>query len=325
MQTDGSILSPSDVGNLAGIKPTVGLTSRYLVIPISEHQDTVGPMARSVKDAAYLLQAIAGPDSRDNYTLAIPNNGTLPDYVAACNYNSLRGKTFGVPYNALETFAGFDNLSAPVVDAFYASLDIIRAAGATIVESNFTALDEWLNSNNETIVLEADFINNLATYLAELTYNPNNVTSLAQVREFTISDPLEDYPDRDVGVWDAALALGYNNTDYRFWQAYQADLYLGGEGGLLGAIERGKLDAVLLPTQYAPGFAAIVGAPAVTVPMGFYPANETIVLNQRGDLVATGPNIPSVLLRCSAGLTKTTDNRTDSASHFWERSGQRRL
>ena len=75
-ETDGSIISPSDANNLVGIKPTVGLTSRDLVIPISEHQDTVGPMARTVKDAAYVLQAIAGLSPYDNYTSAIP----FPNY-----------------------------------------------------------------------------------------------------------------------------------------------------------------------------------------------------------------------------------------------------
>lgn len=289
-QTDGSILSPADVASLVGIKPTVGLTSRYLVIPISEHQDTVGPMARSVKDAAYVLQAIAGSDPRDNYTLANPDKDKLPDYVAACDYDSLRGKTFGVPYNVIELLA--DDTSAPVLEAFERSLDIIRDAGGRVLSSNFTALDAWAASNNETIVLEADFLVNLAAYLSELSYNPNNISSLADVRAYSISNPLEEYPSRDVNTWNDALALGYNNTDSRFWTAYQADLHLGGRGGVLGAIARQDLDAVLLPTQFAPGFAAIVGSPAITVPMGFYPANQTVVLNQRGTLVALGPNIP---------------------------------
>lgn len=100
-KTSGSILSPSDVNNLVGIKPTVGLTSRYLVIPISERQDTVGPMARTVKDAAYLLQAIAGADSHDNYTSAIPNNGTIPDYLAACDYSAFSGARIGVAWNGI--------------------------------------------------------------------------------------------------------------------------------------------------------------------------------------------------------------------------------
>ena len=95
-QTSGSILSPSNVNNLVGIKPTVGLTSRTLVIPISQRQDTVGPMARTVKDAAYVLQAIAGKDPLDNYTLAEPFD-TPPDYVAACNFSSLKGPESAYP------------------------------------------------------------------------------------------------------------------------------------------------------------------------------------------------------------------------------------
>ncbi|KAK3952545.1 amidase signature domain-containing protein [Pseudoneurospora amorphoporcata] len=86
-ETHGSILLPSDANNLVGIKPSVGLTSRYLVVPISQHQDTVGPMARTVKDAAYLLSAIVGPDPHDNYTSTIPfSEDKVPDYVGACDY-----------------------------------------------------------------------------------------------------------------------------------------------------------------------------------------------------------------------------------------------
>jgi Asp-tRNA(Asn)/Glu-tRNA(Gln) amidotransferase A subunit family amidase len=69
-ETDASILGPSSANNLIGMKPSVGLTSRDLVIPISQHQDTVGPMARSVSDAAYILSIIAGKDGNGNYTLA---------------------------------------------------------------------------------------------------------------------------------------------------------------------------------------------------------------------------------------------------------------
>lgn len=101
-ETDGSIVSPSENSALAAIKPTVGLTSRSLVIPISEHQDTIGPMARSLKDAAYLLQAIAGKDPNDNYTSAIP--GPLPDYVGACDFDGLRGARIGVPRNAVKAY-----------------------------------------------------------------------------------------------------------------------------------------------------------------------------------------------------------------------------
>ena len=184
-------------------------------------------MARSVRDAAWLLQAIAGPDKNDNYTSAIPFS-ELPDYVAACDKDSLKGKRFGVPRNVIELFR--DNTSGPVLTAFESSLATIRGAGATIVDSNFTALEDWANSNNETIVLNTDFINNLATYLSHLTFNPNHITNLKGLEAFTKSYPPEDYPSRDVAVWDSALALGYNNTDYRAYAAREADAYLGGEG-----------------------------------------------------------------------------------------------
>ncbi|GKT46286.1 putative amidase [Colletotrichum spaethianum] len=291
-KTDGSIVSPSQRNNLVGIKPTVGLTSRHLVIPISEHQDTIGPMARTVKDAAYILHAIAGADPNDNYTSAIPNNGEIPDYPAACDMYALRGARIGIPRNAIELFS--DNTTGTETGAFEEALDVFRSAGAVIVDNaNFTAAEQLVTSNSETIVLNADFISNLASYLAQLTFNPNNLSSLADVRMFTQSFKLEDYPDRDTGIWDEALDdQGFNNTDPRFWAAWQESQYLGGEGGLFGTLERHDLDAVILPTSFASTWAAIVGAPVVTVPLGFYPANATVIKNRRGNLVDTGPHVP---------------------------------
>lgn len=289
-ETDGSILSPSDVNNLVGIKPTVGLTSRALVIPISEHQDTVGPMARTVKDAAYLLQAIAGSDMFDNYTSAIPFNGSLPDYVAACKMDALKGKRIGVPRNAI---GSRDQESAPILDAFEAALDILKDAGATIVDNtNYTAWEDYIQSDAEEIVLEVDFVANLKAYLAQLTYNPANVHSLADITNFTHSFGPEDYPDRNTGTWESALSRNFTNDSPELWANYLKDLYFGGTGGLLGALSNYSLDAVVLPTAFAPGISAIIGAPVVTVPLGAYPQNTTVVPNRRGDLNATAPNIP---------------------------------
>ncbi len=271
-----------------GIKPTVGLTSRSLVIPISEHQDTVGPMARTVKDAAYLLQAIAGKDAADNYTSAIPFDD-LPDYVAACKFSALQGKRIGIPRNVITP----SNTSGPILAAFAKSIDIIKAAGATIVDNtNFTAYSAFRRSNTTSIVLDADFIVDLKKYLDQLTSNPNNVHSLADVSNFTHHFPQEDYPDRNTQIWDTTLGLGFNNTSPQFWAAYQQNLYFGGPGGVFGALKNYSLDALLLPTAYSPGVPAIVGSPVITVPMGFYPANQTIVKNARGNLVAVAPNVP---------------------------------
>lgn len=292
-ETDGSILSPSSVNNLVGIKPTVGLTSRSLVIPISEHQDTVGPMARSVSDAAYILSIIAGKDEYDNYTLAQPFD-TPPDYTQALNISSLRGARIGIPRNGITP----DNTSQPILDAFEAAIQTIKDAGAIIVDNtNFSAFEEYLADanaplGNESIVLDADFVSDLFNYLAELTSNPNSIHSLADESNFTHSFPLEDYPERDTAVWDQALSLGYNNSDYRFWQAYQFTTYFGGEGGVTGALETFGLDALILPTDYSPGLPAYAGLPVVTVPMGFYPNSSSVVRSQPWNLVEVGPNIP---------------------------------
>jgi amidase len=247
-------------------------------------------MARTVKDAAYLLQAIAGQDPADNYTSAQPFNGKLPNYVGACKLDALRGKRIGIPRN---TFGTPTTVTAPVFSAFNAALEVLKEAGAEIVDNtNYTAWDLRLNSTAENTVLEADFIPNLAAYLGQLTSNPNNVTSLLDVRAFTQSFPLEEYPSRDTRGWNETLSLNITNTSPEFWAAYQENQYIGGIGGLLGALANYSLDAVVLPTRYASGISAIIGAPVVTVPLGAYPANTTVVPNSRGNLNATAPNIP---------------------------------
>lgn len=260
-------------------------------------------MARTVKDAAYVLQAIAGKDPFDNYTLAQPFD-TPPDYVAACNFSALRGKRIGIPRNVIDPTMEPDNT---VVAAFNAAVQTIKNAGATIVDNtNITAfaLDQYNNGSAENIVLDADFISDLAdNYLSMLTYNPENVHNLEDVRTFTQHFPQEDYPDRDTGVWDMALAIGYNNTDPRFWAAYQLNLEIAGPQGILGLLTNYSLDALILPTDFSPGLPALVGTPVVTVPLGFYPANETVVRNMRGTLVETGPNIPYVSSGTSSFLS----------------------
>lgn len=292
-QTSGSILRPSEASNLVGIKPTVGLTSRSLVIPISERQDTVGPMARTVKDAAYILQAIAGKDVNDNYTSAIPFN-VLPDYVAACDCSSLRGKRIGIPRNLITSTEDDE----PILSAFEAALGVIKHAGATIVDNtNVTdyALDQYLNGNSWHLVALADFVSNLPkNYLSKLTSNPQRVYNLADVSNFTHRFPAEDYPDRDTALWDEALALDFDNTSPKFWDAYQINLAIAGPQGILGLLANFSLDALILPTAFSPRLPALAGLPVVTVPLGFLPYNSTVVKNDRNTLVEDGPNIPYV-------------------------------
>lgn len=152
-------------------------------------------MARTVKDAAYVLQAIAGKDPLDNYTLAQPFD-TPPNYVAACNYSSLRGARIGIPRNLIDPTQEPD---ATVIDAFNAAVEVIKHAGATIVDNtNITAnaLAIYNNGSTENTVLDVDFVTDLPTeYLSMLTGNPNNVHNLVEVSNFTHHFPQEDYPD----------------------------------------------------------------------------------------------------------------------------------
>ncbi|KAK5045381.1 hypothetical protein LTR84_009245 [Exophiala bonariae] len=290
-ETDGSILSPSDVNNLVGIKPTVGLTSRDLVVPISEHQDTVGPMARTVLDAAYILSAIAGKSSYDNYTDAIPFD-SIPNYVAACSFSALRGKRIGVPRNVIDLSS--DNSSAPIVAAFDDALNILRSAGAIIVENtNFTGYQAAIENPFSSVVLEADFISDLPKeYLSQLSSNPNKIYSVADLRNFTQSFSLEDFPERDTMIWDEAIELGFDNTSPEFWSNYTLNRYLAGPLGVTGALTNYSLDALVLPTGFASHFPALIGSPAISVPLGSYPANTEVITNSFGNLNVTAPNIP---------------------------------
>ncbi|KAF3764348.1 amidase signature enzyme [Cryphonectria parasitica EP155] len=289
-ETDGSILSPSNQNNLVGIKPTVGLTSRYLVIPISEHQDTVGPMTRTVKDAAHILTAIAGQDANDNYTSAMPFNKT-PSYIDACQLDALRGKRIGVPRNYIDLTG--QEYYAPTIPVFNAALDVLREAGATVVDNiTLPGYDVLAEANYPNVVLEADFNTDLAKYLSELVENPHNIKTVSDLQNFTQGFPLEDWPERDTLVWTSAIELGYGNDSPLFWSNYTAGLFYAGPLGITGALQNYSLDALVVPTPFSPFLPALLGAPVVTVPLGALPPNTTVQLNGFGNLNASAPNLP---------------------------------
>ena len=120
-----------------------------LVIPISRHQDTVGPICRSVADAATILSVIAGPDPFDNFTLVQPM--PVPDFTKALKNNALKGVRLGVP----RLFQGQD---MNIIAAFNESLEIMKEMGATIVDpADFPDAEELLVSKNASLVLSVDF------------------------------------------------------------------------------------------------------------------------------------------------------------------------
>ena len=159
-------------------------------------QDTVGPMARTVKDAAYLLSAIAGKDKYDNWTSTQPFKET-PNYVKACKYLAFKDARIGVPRNGISPFLGTSNTA--VMAAFEEALGIMRTAGATVWDNaNFAAFNMNAFHRNSSIVLDTDFAAGLADYLSKLNENPNKVRNLRDLAQFTKNDPREGYPDRDV-------------------------------------------------------------------------------------------------------------------------------
>lgn len=248
-------------------------------------------MARNVKDAAKLLQSIAGPDPNDNYTSAIPFSNGLPDYASACKKSALKGKRIGIPRNVLA--ADLDDPTGALIDTFNDAVSTISDLGATVIDdANYTAFDEFENSTIPQQVIFTDFISALVSYLGQLKTNPNDLHSLADVREFTQTFPLEEYPDRDTAIWDAALQAGLNNTSPEFWPLYQKNLFFGGEGGVLGALRRNDLDAVILPTDLSFAIPALVGAPIINVPMGAWPEGTPVQRGSRGELVERAPGFP---------------------------------
>ncbi|TGO58937.1 hypothetical protein BOTNAR_0172g00230 [Botryotinia narcissicola] len=158
-ETSGSITSRSHFNNVVGMKPTVGLTSRHLVVPVSENMDTLRPMTKTVKHAAYVLHSIADVDHLDNYTFAIPY-GADPNFFNACNISALK-------------------------------------AGAIVIEdTDFSTAQESIDNGVLTVqIVAADFVVAVEKYLDLLVYNPHNIIDLPDLRKWTQSSPLEGYPD----------------------------------------------------------------------------------------------------------------------------------
>ena len=247
-------------------------------------------MAQTVKDAAYILSAIAGKDKYDNWTLAQPFEEP-PDYVKACRVSGLMGARIGIPWNGIEYF--LDNTTDPILAAFTDALDVVRGAGAMIIDkANFPAFDFPTFSRSSSIVLDTDFVAGLSDYFSLLESNPQNIYSLQDVADFSRAELREEFPSRDTYVWDRQLTRNITNTSPESWSAYQANLLMGGEQGVLGALDAHNLDALIMPTFASFHLPAIAGLPIITVPLGSYPKNTKLVMNPKGNLISVAPNIP---------------------------------
>ncbi|KAG8763151.1 hypothetical protein FRC12_008680 [Ceratobasidium sp. 428] len=290
--THGSIVCPSSFNNLVGIRPTVGLTSRAGVIPISAHQDTVGPMTRNVADAATILTIIAGRDKNDNYTLAAPDG--IPDYTQYLDAGSVRGKRFGVPRIVFMNDTLF-KIHPSVHLAFANALEIIQSLGGIIVDpADLPSAIEIMENRNETLVLGVDMKIQINAYLKNLRSIPTGATTLSKIIAYNdghkdLEEP-EDYADQ-IGLRWAEATLGYNSS---YYNAIHNDYDLGRTRGIDATLATHKLDALILPSnEHTAVPAAIAGYPIVTVPLGFHPEDTVVVPKSAGpNTVFPAPGIP---------------------------------
>jgi amidase len=277
-ETDGSIVCPSSASGVVGIKPTVGLVSRAGVVPVSHSQDTVGPHARTVADAAAVLGALAGPDPvdpRDPATAAAAGRSPA-DYTGALDPSGLRGARVGVARSA-----GFG--VAPRVDAIAEeAIRALREAGATIVDPADIPTQAELGPPHELTVLLHEFKHDLNAYLATRTDVP--VRTLAEAIAFNAAHAAEELAWFGQERFEEAEATA-GLDDPTYVEALAQSRRLSREAGIDAALDAHGLDALVAPTggpawvidlvggdHFATGSStasAQAGYPIVTVPAGF--------------------------------------------------------
>ena len=273
-ETDGSIICPSSICGLVGIKPTVGLWSRSGIIPISSSQDTAGPMARSVSDAAALLGALTGVDSRDGVT-ADSAGKSVADYTTFLNAKSLQGARIGVARN----MAGFH----PMTDAaFERAIESLRKAGAVIVDpANVPTVGKY--DEAELDVLLYEFKAGVNAYLAERG-STVLVRTMDDVIAFNRANAGAEMPYFGQEQMERAQSMG-SLDDAKYRDAVATCRRLARDEGLDAIMAQHSLDAIVAPSngpswptdlingdRYSGGnssVAAVAGYPSITVPMGF--------------------------------------------------------
>jgi len=275
-ETDGSVTSPSAAASLVGIKPTVGLIGRSGIVPIAHSQDTAGPMARTVRDAAILLGALTGVDLRDAATRASAGRSRT-DYTAVLDRDGLRGARIGV---ARKKFTGYH---AETDKVFEAALDLMKQHGATIVDpADIATAGQTDDSEFELLLYE--FKADLNAYLGQLSPKVG-VRSLADVIAFNSKNASRELRYFGQEIMEQAQKKG-PLTEKKYLDDLAKNHRLMGAQGIDATVAKHKLDAIVAPTQ-GPAWlidlvngdaggggtftapAAVAGYPHVTVPMGF--------------------------------------------------------
>ena len=274
-ETDGSIVCPSSANGVVGIKPTVGLVSRAGIIPIAHSQDTAGPMTRTVRDAAIMLNALAGIDPRDSATAASRSRGQV-DYTRSLDANGLRGARIGV---ARSRFFGYSDVTDRLINQ---AIDDMKAEGAIIVDpANIETAGKFDDSEFDVLLYE--FKADLNAYLASLGASAR-VKTLQDIIAFNEQHKAEEMPWFGQEIMIQAQAKG-PLTEKKYRDALAKDRRMSRTEGIDATMTKYRLDAIVAPTG-GPAWvtdlvngdhfsgasstpAAVAGYPNINVPAGF--------------------------------------------------------
>ncbi len=269
-ETDGSIVCPSGINGIVGIKPTVGLWSRSGIIPISESQDTAGPMGKSVKDAALLLSALVAKDNNDEASKALPE-----DFGVYLNFDefALSGSRIGY----MKQYSSFDKRVAAIMDEVVATL---KEKGADVVEIEKDEAIAGIGSNEWTVLL-CEFKDGINKYLK--SHPEIGLKDLSELIAYN-----KTHAEKEMPWFEQEILIMANETkglkDEKYNKALANAKKLSQANGIDKLIDGNKLDALLAPTNgpawvidYVNGdnfsggsstLAAVSGYPSVTVPAG---------------------------------------------------------
>lgn len=272
-ETNGSIVCPSGINGIVGIKPTLGMWSRQGIIPIAHSQDTAGPMARNVSDAATLLGALAEFDEKDAET-HLEKGRIFKDYTQFLNTDGLTGKRIGIASQMLPS-------NRIVREVFDKAVEALKEQGAEIEEEvEFEGNRKWGSPSYQVLLYE--FKADLNKYLQE---HPNvPVKTMAEIIEFNKKNADREMPWFNQEIFEQAQEKG-DLTSEEYLEALKESKKLAGKEGIDAVMEEHNLDAIIAPTN-GPAWtidwvngdnfnggssspAAISGYPNITVPMGF--------------------------------------------------------
>lgn len=276
--TTGSVIGPASLMGLVSMRPTIALISRAGIVPISLGQDTSGPMARSVTDAAMLMNVLAGSDPRDPASAEADTHKT--DYVKALSMDSLKGQKIGV----IRGMSGYSDVTKPLFDE---ALSVLAARGAELVDIPADLFEDL--SQEQRIILIYDFKQDLNAYLAASS-PAQKVRTMTDLVAFNKADPRENIWSQDL-VEAAEATTGRDNPEYVKALAY-AKNEAGPDGydkafayGVAAVVTPTGQPAALIPKTPTAGhtisarpkgssppspsmYAALAGYPNLTVPMG---------------------------------------------------------